>query len=68
MKLVIGQVKMLVTSANYERLFTSRVEKPKGKRPFGRPTNIWEDNIKMDLGETEREVVEWVHLVHNRDQ
>ena len=25
--------------------------KPKGKRPLGRPTQKWEDNIKMDLKE-----------------
>jgi hypothetical protein len=27
------------------------VEKPKGKRPLGRPRRRWEDNIKMDLEE-----------------
>jgi hypothetical protein len=25
------------------------VGKPEGKRPLGRPTRIWEHNIKMDL-------------------
>jgi hypothetical protein len=25
------------------------VEKPKAKRPLGRPMHRWEDNIKMDL-------------------
>jgi hypothetical protein len=25
------------------------VGKPEGKRPLGRPTRRWEDNIKMDL-------------------
>ena len=29
------------------------VGKPEGKRPFGRPTLRWEDNIKMDLQEVE---------------
>jgi len=29
------------------------VEKPEGKRPFGRPRHRWEDNIKMDLQEVE---------------
>jgi hypothetical protein len=28
------------------RLF---VGKPEGKRPLGRPTDRWDDNIKMDL-------------------
>jgi hypothetical protein len=27
------------------------VGKPEGKRPFGRPTHKWEDNIKMDIEE-----------------
>jgi hypothetical protein len=27
------------------------VRKPKGKRPLGRPTYRWEDNIRMDLWE-----------------
>ena len=30
------------------------VGKPEGKRPLGRPTPGWEDNIKMDL-----QVVGW---------
>jgi hypothetical protein len=25
------------------------VGEPEGKRPHGRPSNRWEDNIKMDL-------------------
>ena len=31
------------------------VEKPRGKRPLGRPRRRWEDNIKMDLHEVEWE-------------
>jgi hypothetical protein len=27
------------------------VEKPEGRRPLGRPRRIYEDNIKIDLGE-----------------
>jgi hypothetical protein len=27
------------------------VGKPEGKRPLGRPTRRWVDNIRMDLGE-----------------
>jgi hypothetical protein len=29
------------------------VGKPEGKRPLIRPRCGWEDNIRMDLGETE---------------
>jgi hypothetical protein len=28
------------------------VGKPEGKRPFGRPRCRWEDEVRMDLGET----------------
>jgi hypothetical protein len=28
------------------------VGRPEGKRLLGRPRRRWEDNIKMDLGET----------------
>jgi hypothetical protein len=34
------------------------VGKPVGKRPLGRPTRRWVDNIRMDLGE-----VMWTGLV-----
>jgi len=34
-----------------------------GKRPLGRPTSRWEDNIRMIL----REIVwDWIHLAQNR--
>jgi hypothetical protein len=29
------------------------VGNPEGKRPLGRPSRMWENNIKMDLKETE---------------
>jgi hypothetical protein len=32
------------------------VEKPEGKRPFGRWGHRWEDNIKIDLQEVGRKV------------
>jgi hypothetical protein len=28
------------------------VGKPEGKRQLGRPRSMWEDNIKIDFGET----------------
>jgi hypothetical protein len=27
------------------------VGKPEGKRPFGRPKRMWEDNIRKDINE-----------------
>jgi hypothetical protein len=44
------------------------VGKPEGKRSFGRPRRRWEDNSKMDLGETEWEVVDSIHLAQYRDR
>ena len=43
------------------------VRKPEGKRPLGRPSRRWEDNIKMDL----REVGgggDWMELAQDRDR
>jgi hypothetical protein len=43
------------------------VGKPEGKRPFRRPGQRWEDNIKIDLKEIGWEHVDLFHLVQNRD-
>jgi hypothetical protein len=43
------------------------VGKPKGKRPMGRTTSIWEDNIKMDLQKVGCGVMDWIELAQNRD-
>jgi hypothetical protein len=42
--------------------------KPEGKRPQGTCIHRWEDNIRMDLGETGRKGVEYIHLGQDRDQ
>ena len=38
------------------------VGKPEGKRPLGRPSRRWEDNIKMDLQEV-GEGGDWMELL-----
>jgi len=38
-----------------------------GKRPFGQPRRTWEDNIRMDLRETEWEVMGWMDPDQDRD-
>jgi hypothetical protein len=43
-----GQVAQLEEKRNAYRIL---VGKPEGKRPLGRPTRRWVDNIKMDLRE-----------------
>jgi hypothetical protein len=41
-------VELIGEKRNAYRLF---VGKPEGKRPLGRPSRRWMDNIRMDLGE-----------------
>ena len=44
------------------------VGKFEGKRPFGRPSLRWEDNIKMDLVEVGCGGMDWVELAQGRDR
>jgi hypothetical protein len=44
------------------------VEKPKGKRPMGRPRRGWEDNIRMDFQEVGCGGVDWIELAQNRNR
>ena len=42
--------------------------KPKGKRPLGRFSHRWEDNIKMDLQAVGCRGIDWVDLAQDRDR
>jgi hypothetical protein len=42
--------------------------RPEDKRPLGRPTPRWEDNIKMDLRDIEIDGANWIHLAQDRVQ
>jgi hypothetical protein len=44
------------------------VGKPVGKRPLGRPSRGWVDNIKMDLREIGWDGVDWIDMAQDRDQ
>jgi hypothetical protein len=44
------------------------VGKPEGKRPLGRSTRRWVDNIRMDLGEVGRGDVNWIGLALDRNR
>jgi hypothetical protein len=44
------------------------VAKPEGKRPMGRPTRRWEDNIRMDLQEVGCGCEDWIGLAQDRDR
>ena len=44
------------------------VMKPEGKRPLGRPSRIWEDNIQMDHQEVGCGVMDWIEMAQNSDR
>jgi hypothetical protein len=44
------------------------VGKPEGKRPLGRPSRRWEDNIKADLQEVGCRGMDWIELAEDRDR
>jgi hypothetical protein len=44
------------------------VGRPVGKRPLGRPTCRWEDNIKIDLREIGIDGENWIQLAQDRVQ
>jgi len=39
-----------------------------GKRPVGRPSSRWEDDVKMNFREVGWQGVDWVHLTSYRDR
>jgi hypothetical protein len=44
------------------------VGKPQGKRPLGRPSPKWVNNIKMDLTEIGWDDMGWIGLAQDRDK
>ena len=44
------------------------VGKPEGKRPVGRPSRRWENNIKLDLQEVGCSGMDWIDLAEDRDR
>jgi hypothetical protein len=44
------------------------VKKPEGKRPLGRPTRRWVDNIKIDLAEVVWGDVDWIGLAQDKNR
>jgi len=43
------------------------VGKPEGKRPLGRPSYRWEDNIWMDLQEVGCGGMDWIEMAQDTD-
>jgi hypothetical protein len=44
------------------------VGKPEGRRRLGIPKRRWNDDIKLDRKDIGCEVVDWIHLAHDKDQ
>jgi hypothetical protein len=44
------------------------VGKPERKRPLGRPRLRWDNNIRLDLQEMGRGVMDCIELVQDRDR
>jgi hypothetical protein len=44
------------------------VGRSEGKRPLERPRRMWEDNIKLDLGEIGINEANWIQLAQDRVQ
>jgi hypothetical protein len=42
---------------------TKQTENPKKKRPLRRRRREWEDRIKIDVKETESDVVDWSNML-----
>ena len=49
-------------------LYRILVGKLEGKRPLGRPSRRWEDNIKMVLQDVGCRSVNWMELARDRDR
>jgi hypothetical protein len=60
-----GHVAQMGEKRNAYRLL---VGKPEGRRPLGRPTRRWVDDIRMDLGEVRWGDVDWIGLAKNRNR
>jgi hypothetical protein len=49
-------------------VYRDLVGKPEGKRPLGRPTRRWKDNIKMNLQDVGCVGMDWVELTQDRSR
>jgi hypothetical protein len=55
-----------ITYGEERNIYSFLVGRPEEKRPLGRPSLRWEDNIKMDLREIEIDGTNWIQLAQDR--
>ena len=60
-----GHVARMEQSRNAYRVLLGE---PEGKRPIGRSSRRWEDNIKMDFREVGCNPGHWIDFAEDRDQ
>jgi hypothetical protein len=60
-----GHVARMGETRNAYRML---VGKPEGKRPLGRPTRRWVNNIKINLKEIRWDDMDWINLDEVRDR
>jgi hypothetical protein len=60
-----GHVARMVEKRGAHRILVGR---PEGRRPLGRPTHLWEDNIKTDVQEVGWGGMDWIELAQHRDR
>jgi hypothetical protein len=58
----------LHTTGEKRNAYRILVGKPERKRPLGRSRRGWVDNIKIDVREIGRDVMDWIDLAQDRDQ
>jgi hypothetical protein len=56
------------THERYEKCVQYLVGKPEGKNPLRRARHRWKDVVRMGLREIGWEVMDWMHLIQDRDQ
>jgi hypothetical protein len=60
-----GHVARMGEKRGAYRILVGRLE---GRRPLGRPTRRWEDNIKMDLQDVGWVGMHWIELAQDTDR
>ena len=59
-----GRVERMVEETGVYRVLVGKLE---GKKPVGRPSRRWVDNIRMDLQEVGCGYMDWIGLAQDRD-